>query len=141
MHDPPRVGVGEGLAQQGSHPGQVAIGDEPLRQQLPQATAAHQLEDEVDRALVPPELVEGDDGRVGQACDGPSLPLDPFEWHAAGVEDDLLERHVPLQAGVPGVPHHPERARAQPFEQAVAPKHEVGLRGAPRDRRHCVHLG
>ena len=69
-----------------------------------------------------------DDRRVVEACRCQRLALDPLA--RAALARDHLDRHLALEALVPGVPDDAEAAGAEPLLESVAVQHHAGTRTA-----------
>lgn len=95
---------------------------EPARQSL----AVKQLEDEIGPAIAASEVEERDDVRVREVGSSLGLAQEPLLANV-GVPSraDGLERHVPSELAVAGLPDHSEAAAPDLAEQLEAPYHDA----------------
>ena len=128
VDDPARVRVGERVAQIRADPRHVAVRDRAGPQQLRKGSAPNELRHQVDVVLVGGQLVDADDRGMVQAGGRERLALDALS--APALERDRLDRHLALEALVPGVPDDAEAARAEALLEAVATEHQTRARGA-----------
>ena len=77
MDDPLVVGGGQAPGHLQGVVGRLADGKGSDLQTLPQRLAFEQLRDEVGRALVVPDVVDGEDVRVVEEAGGAGLVLEP----------------------------------------------------------------
>ena len=132
MHDPPRVGVGEGVAQRGADPQHVAVGQRAVVLELRECPTSDELRDEHPAVVVASGLVQRHDRRVAQPCGGHGLArgaLAGLVARALGVHRHALDRDVTVEVLVVGLVHDAHAAAAQSADQAVAAEDELA---APR---------
>ena len=132
VDDPPRVGVGEGVAQRGADPQHVAVGQRAVVLELRERPTSDELGDEHPAVVVASGLVQRHDRRMAQARGGHGLArgaLAGLVARALGVHRHALDRHVAVEVLVVGLVHDAHAAAAQSADQAVAAEDELA---APR---------
>ena len=135
MDDAALVGMRERVGERDADRQQLLVADRALAVEPRERGALDQLRDEVVRVDVVARVVERDDRRVLQARRGAALALDPQPLlRVVRADRDALDGDQLAGRVVAGDPDAAVAARADLFEQPVAPQDDRVLEGAPGAR-------
>jgi hypothetical protein len=135
--------VGERVAEGHADARHVPVGERARARELGHRPARYELGHQVDRLLVLPQLVQGDDPRVVQPRRHPRLARRAVRDGVAAVGLDDLDRDLALELLVEGQPDHAEPAGAELALEPVAAQHQSPAgraRGLPRERVRRVAM-